>query len=53
MLVISLDNLGACATAAAAPVLALGSTAMAAAGFALAALGRRAVAKFFLRGAPI
>jgi len=50
---LSLDNLGAGATAAAAPMLALGSAAMAAAGFALGALGRRAAAKFSLRGASI
>jgi hypothetical protein len=50
---LSLDNLAAGGTAAAAQVLALGSAAMAAAGFALGALGRRAVAKFFLRGASI
>jgi hypothetical protein len=44
---------GAGGTAAAALELALGSAAMAAAGFALGALGRRAVAKFSLRGASI
>lgn len=50
---LSLDNLATAGTAAAAPVLALGSAAMAAAGFALGALGRRVVAKFSLRGASI
>ena len=49
---LSLDNLAAGGTAAA-PALALGSAAMAAAGLALGALGRRAVAKFSLRGASI
>jgi hypothetical protein len=44
---------GAGGTAAAAPVLALGSAAMAAAGFALGALGRRATAKFSLRSVSI